>query len=128
MRVSEANLRSFASSACRNIFELDFDNAKKGQVLAQTMVSLEEQGIPVIKEVAFVVGEGVIKVRAKILCSEEVSTVKEQPVFEMISGEPPDVRYEGNFNQPRSETLFMIDTEERAFEILLKVLGLDELT
>ena len=124
MRVNKLRLKDFASLACRNILQLDFDSARNGHLLAKTVVDVEGNDGTIKKEVAFVVDEGMIKVRATTLEPERIAIPNELSVFEMVPGAPPDLPLDESLDEVRSESIFMLETEARAFEMTLKVLGL----
>ena len=129
----ESHLRNFVSRACRNILELDFDQARNGQILAKAEFCMEEKGLTVKKEVIFVIDDDEIKVRARSLETGKTSLARELTVFEMVSGSPPDLFSAENiteslidesFDEVENEAAFMLETRECAFEMTLRALGL----
>ena len=123
MRVAKSCLMSFASKACRNILELDFNEARDGQILAKGEFYGSEKGKPVKKEVVFIIDDGFIKVRTRPLDTEKRILPMELTVFEMVPGSPEEPAPDDS-DELWTESMFLLETKQRAFEMTLRVLGL----
>ncbi len=134
MRVNRDQIKGFVRRACSNIHDLNFNEAREGQVLARTMAKVKEGDKTEKKEVTFFVSGGFIKVKASIVSGEILSQTKEVTVYEMVPGNPPDLLSEevGNsLEEPAggalddelwADTMFRFEMFERAYNLTLKVL------